>query len=154
MPFALFSRANPGFQIILIQHPPDRPQDTRPKMEEPVSTDDKPIEETESKTTAAPPPVIIAPHLPVPLGTQPLLDAHLGETLKIMRDYADWVHLPHAPIDDCMRVSDALARLMTASATLATVSARLQKGDPESRHRMIVEYAGPEGEGRPKVENE
>ena len=115
-----------------------------------MSTDDNENEETET----APRAVIIPPYAPLPLGTAPLLDAQLGEALKIMRDFADWVHQPTAAITDCVQVSAALGSLMTASATLATVSARLQKGDPESRHRMIVEYAQPEGEGRRKVENE
>ena len=69
-----------------------------------------------------------------------------------MRDYTDWVHLPSAPIEDCMNVGDAIARMMTASATLA-VAVRFQKGEPESRHRLIVEYAvpkAPEGEGSVK----
>jgi hypothetical protein len=111
-------------------------------MEELLSTDETHIENTEDETPAKPQAVVIPPHAPLPLGTAPLLDAQLGEALKIMRDFADWVHSP-TPIEDCIRVSEALASLMTASATLATVSARLQKGDPESRHRMIVEYAVP-----------
>lgn len=101
-----------------------------------------------------PPSPQLAPYAPLPVGTEPMLEAQLGEALKIMRDFADWVHHPSAGIGDCIRVGDALGRIMTASATLATVSARLQKGDPESRHRMIVEYAGHQGEGRRKVENE
>ena len=114
-----------------------------------MTTDDNQNEETEPKPRA----VYIPPHAPLPVGTALLLDAQLGEALKIMRDFADWVHSP-TEIDSCIQVSHALGSLMTASATLATVSARLQKGDPESRHRMIVEYAGHEGEGRRKVENE
>ena len=100
-----------------------------------------------------PPPVIVQPHLPLPVGTQPMLDAQLGEALKIMRDYANWVHLPAADIHYCMQVGDALARMMTASATLATVAARFQNGEPESRHHRIIEYVEPkvpEGEGDPK----
>ncbi len=100
----------------------------------------------------APPPEP-KPHAPLPVGTQPMLEAQLGEALKIMRDYADWVHLPYAGIGDCIRVGEAMGRIMTASAMLATVAARFQKGEPESRHRMIVEYAAPqtpEGEGSAK----
>lgn len=112
-------------------------------------------DDTELEEAAPPRQVVIPPHAPLPAGTQLLLDAQLGEALKIMRDFADWVHSP-APIQDCIQVSHALGSLMTASATLATVSARLQKGDPESRHRMIVEYAEPAfgGRSRAKVENE
>lgn len=83
------------------------------------------------------------PRLPVPVGTQLLLDAQLGEALKIMRDYSQWVHGPQIPIHHCLNVSDALARLMLASAQLGTVAARLQAGEPESRHRVIVEHAAP-----------
>ena len=117
------------------------------KPDEDVADDPPPPE------TAPPPPVPAAPHLPLPVGTDLLLDAQLGEALKIMRDYANWVHLPTSPMNDCMTVGDALARMMTASATLATVAARLQKGEPESCHRMIVQYAEPsmsEGEGSAK----
>jgi hypothetical protein len=85
----------------------------------------------------------VEPDLPLPIGTQPMLEAHLGEALKIMRDLSAWVHHPHSGIGDCIRVSDAVGRMMSASAMLATVAARLQKGEPESRHRMIVEYAAP-----------
>ena len=93
----------------------------------------------------------------LPLGTQPLLDAQLGEALKIMRDYAAWVHDPNSDMRHCTQVGDALARLMVASATLAGVAARLQSGDPESRHRIIVEHAPRarrEGEGSTKPQNE
>lgn len=144
------------------------------KMEVTVSTEDqlqklredvaarmnsRPPEDTSEDATPPPaplkakPPVTVTPHLPLPVGTQPMLDAQLGEALKIMRDYADWGHLPTAGIDDCIRVGDTLARMMTSSATLATVAARLQKGEPESVHRMIVQYAEPlvpEGEGSAK----
>jgi hypothetical protein len=102
--------------------------------------------------TAAP-----RPQPPLPIGTQPLLEAQLGEALKIMREYSDWVHLPTSRINDCIRVGDALGRVMNASAMLATVAVRLQKGEPETRHRMIVEHAAPsapEGRGTRKVENE
>lgn len=88
------------------------------------------------------------PHLPLPVGTQPLLDAQLGEALKMMRDYVAWVHSPSVAMEDCLPVGDALARMMTASATLAGVVARLQQGEPETRHRTIVEYV--EGPAAPK----
>jgi len=107
-------------------------------------------------TADAPPPPQPAkfpPHAPLPVGTQSLLDAQLGEALKIMRDYTDWVHSPSVPMEECMNAGDAIARMMTASATLAAVAVRFQKGEPESRHRMIVEYAepnAPEGEGSAK----
>ena len=128
-------------------------------MEEPLSTQ-KIMREFEEQLTAlenshgpdsppgdprpAPPPKRL-PYAPLPLGTQPMLEAQLGEALKIMRDYADWVHQPSAGIGDCIRVGDALGRIMTASAMLATVATRLQKGEPETRHRMIVEYVDGEG---------
>jgi hypothetical protein len=104
--------------------------------------------------TPRPEPVQIEPDLPLPVGTQPMLEAQLGEALKIMRDLSAWVHHPHSGIGDCIRVGDAVGRMMSASAMLATVAARLQKGEPESRHRMIVEYAAPnrpEGEGSAKT---
>ena len=125
-----------------------------------MSTDERQrIEDALSKPQAAhaPPPkpeIVKAPDRPLPVGTQPLLDAQLGEALKIMRDYAEWVHHPRSVMEECLDVGNGLARLMTASATLATVAARLQKGEPETRHRMIVEYVEPEGEGSVKVENE
>jgi hypothetical protein len=100
------------------------------------------------------PPTKLPSYAPLPQGAQPMLEAQLGEALKIMRDYADWVHHPDAGIGDCIRVGDAMGRIMQASALIGTVAARLQKGEPESCHRMIVEYAGPGGRGRRKVENE
>jgi len=113
-----------------------------------VSTDERQkIEEALSKlkgTHAAPPPKPEPPQAPapppLPVGTQSLLDAQLGEALKIMRDYAVWVHSPSVAMEECLPVGDALARMMTASATLAGVAVRLRQGEPETRHRMIVEY--------------
>ena len=66
-----------------------------------MSTDERQkIEDALSKPQGAPAPppkpeVVKAPDRPLPVGTQPLLDAQLGEALKIMRDYADWAKLPY-----------------------------------------------------------
>jgi hypothetical protein len=128
-------------------------------MEDTVSTDEKQkieealsrLEGSHARAPAAPPPKPEPPKAPppppLPVGTQSLLDAQLGEALKIMRDYAIWVHSPNVAMEECLPVGDALARMMTASATLAGVSARLQRGEPETRHRMIVEHVEGEGEG-------
>ncbi len=83
-------------------------------------------------------PMPASPSLPV--GTQALLNAQLGEALRMMRDFSDWVHGSDTDIVQCCHVGHALGSLMTASATLATVAARLQTGEAETRHRMIVEY--------------
>ena len=123
-----------------------------------MDTDDHDLKkgEPQPETPAKPKPrTIYPPHAPLPVGTQPLLDAQLGEALKIMRDYTDWVHSPSVPMEECMNVGDAIARMMTASATLAAVAVRFQNGEPESRQRLIVEYAGTRGgRGPAKVENE
>jgi hypothetical protein len=86
--------------------------------------------------------------LPVPEGgALPLLEAQLGEVLKIMQDFATWIHQPNTSIHTCVSVADSVARLVQASAVIGKVAAQLQNGDPESRHRVIVEYAGPDGGG-------
>jgi hypothetical protein len=89
----------------------------------------------------------LAPVPVVPTGTLPLLEAQLGEALKIMRDFATWVNSPRAPIEKCIAVADSVGQLARASAQLGKVAVRLQNGDPESRHRVIVEYAEPQGGG-------
>jgi hypothetical protein len=88
----------------------------------------------------------LPPPPPVPAsGTLPILDAQLGEGLKIMQDFAAWFRHPRTEIETCIHVARAVGELMTASAALGKVATRLQNGDPESRHRVIVEY--PEGGG-------
>lgn len=89
----------------------------------------------------------VQPVSPLPTGTLPLLEAQLGEVLKIMQDFATWIRSPHNSIHTCVEVADTVARLAQSSAVLGKVAARVQNGDPESRHRVIVEYAGPQGEG-------
>jgi len=88
-----------------------------------------------------------APVPSAPSGTLSLLEAQLGEGLKIMRDLAEWIHHPQANINICIPVTEAVGSLVRASAELAKVAVRLQTGDPESRHRVIVEYADAEGGG-------
>jgi hypothetical protein len=105
-------------------------------MEDTLSTDEK-----QNIEDGAPMPPLL------PVGTQALLNAQLGEALRMMRDFSDWVHGSDTDIVQCCHVGHALGSLMTASATLATVAARLQTGEAETRHRMIVEYVEPEGEG-------
>ena len=93
-------------------------------------------------------PIPFAPcTLVIPSGTLPLIEAQLAEALKIMDTFNRYIAHPHAPIRDCMEVSDCVSKLTLASANLATVAVRLQNGDPESRHRVIVEYAEPQGGG-------
>lgn len=62
-----------------------------------------------------------------PVGTQNLLDAQLGEALKIMRDFTRWIQTPAAGVVQCIHVSNAVGSLMNSSAAVATVSARLQE---------------------------
>ena len=57
--------------------------------------------------TAPPPPFV------PPTGTQALLDAQLAEALRIVHDFADWIHSPHANIDRCIPVSYAVGAMMT-----------------------------------------
>ena len=64
-----------------------------------------------------------------------------------MQDLAAWVRHPYSAIDTCMSVADSVSRFVLASATLGKVASQLQNGDQESRHRVIVEYAGDRGEG-------
>jgi len=85
--------------------------------------------------------------LVIPSGTLPLIEAQMAEALKIMDTFNRYIAHPHAPIRDCMEISNCVAKLTLASANLAKVAMRLQSGDPESRHRVIVEYADAEGEG-------
>jgi hypothetical protein len=94
------------------------------------------------------PPMPFAPStLVIPSGTLPLIEAQMAEALKIMDTFNRYIAHPHAPIRDCMEISNCVAKLTLASANLAKVAMRLQSGDPESRHRVIVEYADAEGEG-------
>ncbi|HEX4302134.1 MAG TPA: hypothetical protein VHZ78_05045 [Rhizomicrobium sp.] len=102
------------------------------------------------KAAAASPRV---PDFVPPTDTQDLLNAQLGEALKIMRDLSDWVHRPTSDIVQAVHVGRALGSLMTSSATLARVAAELRNGPTETRHRMIVEHSG-EGRGSAKAENE
>ena len=88
-----------------------------------------------------------APALVIPTGTLPLLDAQLGEALKIMDSFARFIAHPQAQISRCAEVSDCVSKLALASAELAKVAARLHQGMPESRHRVIVEYADGAREG-------
>ncbi len=101
------------------------------------------------KAAAPPPPPDFIP----PNDTQDLLNAQLGEALKIMRDLTDWVHRPTSDIVQAVHVGHALGSLMTSSATLAKVAAELRHGPSETRHRMIVERTQ-EGRGSAKAENE
>jgi hypothetical protein len=94
------------------------------------------------------PPMPFAPStLVIPSGTLPLIEAQMAEALKIMDTFNRYIAHPHAPIRDCMEISNCVAKLTLASANLAKVAMRLQNGDPESRHRVIVEYADAEGGG-------
>jgi len=111
-------------------------------------TDEDRLSTASPEPNAPPRPSIpLPPPPPIPSGTLPLLDAQLGEALKIMQDLAAWVRHPYSAIDTCMSVADSVSRLVLASATLGKVASQLQNGDPESRHRVIVEYAGDRGEG-------
>jgi len=103
----------------------------------------------EAAEPAAPDPVATTgPDPAEPTGALPLLEAQLGEVLKIMQDFATWiVHQPNTDIHAYVAMADSVARLAQSSAVLGKVAARLQNGDPESRHRVIVEYAGPDGGG-------
>ena len=103
------------------------------------------IGDPSAKPAAAEP---LAPPAPLEAaGTLWILEAQLGEALKIMQDLAAWVRHPGSDIHTCLPVADAVGQLARASATLAKVAVRLQNGDPESRHRVIVEYAEPGGGG-------
>jgi hypothetical protein len=112
---------NPGFEVIYDSTPggPDAP---------------KPEE-------AGPPdPVAIAPPNSVePVGTVAILEAQLGEALKLMRDFPLRIRNPTSDVGDRVYVAGAVSGLVTASATLAKVAAQLQHGAPETRHRIIVE---------------
>jgi hypothetical protein len=119
--------------------------------------DPAPSQMSSAPEDSAPPPVAsstkeapipFAPStLVIPSGTLPLIEAQLAEALKIMDTFNRYIAHPHAPIRDCMEVSDCVSKLTLASANLAKVAVRLQSGDPESRHRVIVEYAEPQGGG-------
>lgn len=130
-----------------------------------MSDDDYLYEDAnDTNQTATPEPAKKEPwppidNTPLPIGTSALLDGQLTEALKIMRDFSTWIHSPTAPIDGCMEVSRAVSSLMQSSATLAKVAARLQHGEPGSRHTRTVEHVtvpaalGGGGVSR-KVENE
>ena len=97
-------------------------------------------EEIESQADGAPP-------LPaIPAGMQALIEAQLGEALKMMRDFSAWVHHPQMPIHECIQVSHALGSLMDSSSKLVKIANGFDS-DAETRHRTIVEYANPRGEG-------
>lgn len=98
-------------------------------------------------------PAPIPPPDPVPAGMLNLLEAQLGEALKIMRDFSAWIHHPEAPIHECIQVSGALVELMASSGRLVKTVSELGGPGPETRHRMIVEYANG-GRGSRKPENE
>lgn len=112
---------DPGFEVIYDSTPggPDAPMPDAPTPPEPVATSQSgPVE---------------------PVGTAAILEAQLGEALKIMRDFSAWIHHPHSAISDCVNVSRAVSELVASSAALAKISARLQQGESETRHRIIVE---------------
>lgn len=111
---------DPGFEVIYDSTPggPDAPE---PEPAPPES-------------------LAIAPPEPVePVGTAAILEAQLGEALKIMRDFSSWIHHPGSGIGDCVHVSHAVSELVTSSAALAKIATRLQHGQSETRHRIIVE---------------
>lgn len=111
---------DPGFEVIYDSTPggPDAPK----------------------REPAPPEPSAIAPPEPVELlGTAAILEAQLGEALKIMRDFSSWIHQPGTGIGDCVHVSHAVSELVTSSAALAKIATRLQHGATETRHRIIVE---------------
>ena len=102
----------------------------------------------EPTAIADPQRLAIAPPEPVmPVGTLAILEAQLGEALKIMQDFSAWVHHPRSEITECVHVSRAVSELVTASATLAKIATQLQQGEPETRHRVIVEHAVPPAGG-------
>lgn len=102
----------------------------------------------EPTAIADPQRLAIAPAEPVmPVGTLAILEAQLGEALKIMQDFSAWVHHPRSEITECVHVSRAVSELVTASATLAKIATQLQQGEPETRHRVIVEHAVPPAGG-------
>jgi hypothetical protein len=92
-------------------------------------------EEPNSKTpeTSAPD-VHSVPHYDdIPVSTESLLDAQLGEALKIVRDFSAWIHLPTADIENCMAVSSRVCNLMMASAQVAKSATRARLAvTPES----------------------
>jgi hypothetical protein len=134
---------DPGYTVIY-----DRIKDAFvhvPKNVEPADAAPAEAAPPDAAPAAEPPPT--APVPVVPTGTLPLLEAQLGEALKIMQDFATWINGPEAPIEKCIAVADSFGQLARASAQLGKVAVRLQNGDPESRHRVIVEYADAEGGG-------
>ena len=84
--------------------------------------------------------------LPRPSETLAILEAQLGEALKIIEDLSRYVQHPDSDVLMTIPVADAVSRMVLASASLGKVASRLQNGETESRHRVIVEYAAP-GEG-------
>lgn len=121
------------------------PKNTEPGTAAPADTSPADNAPADAASASGPPPIV--PVTVAPTGTLPLLEAQLGEALKIMRDFATWVNSPRAPIEKCIAVADSVGQLARASAQLGKVAMRLQNGDPESRHRVIVEYADAEGGG-------
>lgn len=93
------------------------------------------------KPAASGPDAVVPPVAPTPFGALPLLEAQLGEALKIMRDFSAWIHHPGSEISECVHVSHAVSEMIKSSATLAKIAAQLQQGEPETRHRIIVEHA-------------
>ena len=76
--------------------------------------------ETAAQTVETPPPATQAdPWSDVPVGTENLLDAQLGEALKIMRDFSLWIHAPNTHMSDCLEVSGHVSQLMLSSAKTA-----------------------------------
>jgi hypothetical protein len=90
-----------------------------------------------------------------PLGTEALLDAQLAQGLRIMRDLAAFVRFPNLDMIDRMQVANTLGSLMTSSATLGAVAARLKRGPEGTRHEVVVSRVPARGgKGSRKVDNE
>ena len=138
-----------------------KPQaDTADESDQLEETKEEPGEDSVTSTPPEPgstrrPYIPLPPPPPIPSGTLPLLDAQLGEPLKIMQDLSAWIRHPYSAILTCISVADSVSRLVQASATLGKVASHLQNGDPESRHRVTESsWNMPLGRGCAKVENE
>jgi hypothetical protein len=88
----------------------------------------------------------------LPAGLQSLLEAQIGEAFAILQNHSARIR-GGSYVPTLLAVSDAMSRLLSASASVAAVAARLQSGGQESRHRVIVERAqpAPRGEGVAKT---
>jgi hypothetical protein len=119
---------------------------------------DKLKTQNDAGTAAPPPPPQPSPpsrsdDFIAPAGIESMLEAHLGEALKIMRDFTAWIHHPKSDMEQCVQVSHAIGSLMTSSTGIAKLAVELRNGPAESRHRVIVDRAR-EGGGSAKAENE